>query len=166
LHHVSLHHPLSRGRRFGDTAMMKKTGFEMSDPRLAPINAYIIDDSGDRTEFPTGAHRDMQTGKGRFDLIPDLTSAALAIHYEKGCEKYGDRNWEKGIPIATYFNSAERHMKKFKMGWMGENHLISAIWNLYCAYETILRIQLGKLDFSLYNLPDKVTLPIPWSETE
>ena len=31
---------------------------------------YQILDSGDRTEFETGAVRDMRLGKGRMDLIP------------------------------------------------------------------------------------------------
>ena len=30
----------------------------------------VIKDSGDRTQFESGAVRDMRTGKGRFDLIP------------------------------------------------------------------------------------------------
>ena len=29
-----------------------------------------IKDSGDRTQFDTGAVRDMHTGKGRMDLLP------------------------------------------------------------------------------------------------
>lgn len=31
---------------------------------------HSIKDSGDRTQFKTGAVRDMRTGKGRFDLVP------------------------------------------------------------------------------------------------
>ena len=30
----------------------------------------MIKDSGDRTEFSSGAVRDMHAGKGRFDLLP------------------------------------------------------------------------------------------------
>lgn len=30
----------------------------------------MIKDSGDRTEFETGAKRDMHAGKGRMDLLP------------------------------------------------------------------------------------------------
>ena len=35
-----------------------------------------IKDSGDRTEFTTGAVRDMHEGKGRFDLIPACVEVA------------------------------------------------------------------------------------------
>jgi len=112
-----------------------------------------IKDSGARTEFQTGAVRDAQGGKGRFDLLPKMTIWALAKHYEKGCQKYGDRNWEKGIPIQNYMDSAQRHLTKFELGFTDENHLMSALWNIACAYETLLRIKLGVLPNELDNLP-------------
>jgi len=123
---------------------------------------YVIKDSGERTEFSTGAVRDLQNGKGRFDLVPMQTLRALAIHYEKGCQKYGDRNWENGITIHTYLNSAMRHTAQSIDGRDDENHLIAAIWNLFCAYQTILWIQSGKLPKELYDLPRKITLPDPY----
>jgi len=120
---------------------------------------YKIKDSGKRTEFGTGAVRDLRGGKGRFDLLPPSAIKALAIHYEKGCQKYGDRNWEKGIPIHTFLDSAARHLFQLIDGRDDENHLIAAIWNLMSAYETILRIQRGELPKKLYDLPKKVELP-------
>jgi hypothetical protein len=120
--------------------------------------SYEIKDSGERRRFETGAQRDIQAGKGRFDLIPPRTLRALAIHYEKGCQKYGDRNWEKGIPAHSFFDSAVRHVYEFLEGKGEENHLISAIWNLFCLYETILRIQEGELPGELYDLPVEVKL--------
>lgn len=124
---------------------------------------YTIKDSGQRTEFKTGAVRDLQTGKGRFDLIPMATLRALAIHYEKGCLKYGDRNWEKGIFIHTFLNSAMRHLAQVIDGKDDENHLIAAIWNLFCAYQTILWIQSGELPPELYDMPKKIKLPNPYN---
>lgn len=42
------------------------------------IPAQIIKDSGDRTEFETGAVRDMREGKGRCDLMPlDVVASVL-----------------------------------------------------------------------------------------
>lgn len=89
-----------------------------------------IADSGDRTEFQTGAVRDMHEGKGRFDLLPMCVLMRLAKHYENGCLKYGDRNWEKGIPCHSFADSAMRHLVKYMDGWKDEDHLIAAIWNL------------------------------------
>jgi hypothetical protein len=124
---------------------------------------YTIKDSGERREFGTGAVRDMSSGKGRFDLIPWRVIRALAIHYEKGCKKYGDRNWEKGIPVGSFLDSAMRHLAQVIDGRDDENHLVAALWNVVCAYETILRTQDGSLPVDLYNLPKKIKLPDPYS---
>jgi len=113
----------------------------------------VIKDSGARTEFNTGAVRDIQSSKGRMDLLPKMTLLALARHYEEGCKKYGDRNWEKGIPASRMLDSAERHLLKFELGMTDENHLIAAIWNAVSLYETLLRVELGILPKELNDLP-------------
>lgn len=87
-------------------------------------------DSGERTEFLTGAVRDMHEGKGRFDLLPMCVLMRLAKHYEKGALKYEERNWEKGIDAHSFADSAFRHLVKYMDGWNDEDHLIAAIWNL------------------------------------
>jgi len=124
---------------------------------------YEIKDSGQRRKFETGAVRDMSSGKGRFDLIPMDVLRALAIHFELGCIKYGERNFEKGIPVSSFLDSAMRHLAQVIDGIDdGENHLVASIWNLFVAYQTILRVQNGKLPKELYNLPRKITLPDPY----
>jgi len=97
-----------------------------------PVSAPVILDSGERRDFGTGAVRDMAEGKGRFDLLPMCSLMRLAKHYENGCSKYGERNWEKGIPSHSYADSAMRHLVKYLDGWDDEDHLIAAIWNLMC----------------------------------
>ena len=89
-----------------------------------------IRDSGDRTEFESGAVRDMHEGKGRCDLLPMCVLLRLAKHYEAGAKKYKERNWEQGIPAHSFVDSALRHIFKYMDGWEDEDHLISAIWNL------------------------------------
>lgn len=98
--------------------------------KLALGGGKMIKDSGERTQFESGAVRDMHEGKGRFDLLPMCVLMRLARHYESGCLKYGDRNWEKGIPCHSYADSAMRHIVKYMDGWTDEDHLIAAIWNL------------------------------------
>ena len=71
---------------------------------------YTLHDSGGRQQFVTGAVRDRQAGKGRFDLLPALAVTRLARHFEKGAAKYGDRNWEQGIPLSRFLDSALRHL--------------------------------------------------------
>lgn len=96
----------------------------------------MIKDSGNRTEFETGAVRDMAQGKGRCDLLPPLALLRLARHFEAGAEKYGDRNWEKGIPLHSFIDSAIRHVLRYMAGHDDEDHLCAAAWNLICAMET------------------------------
>jgi len=82
-----------------------------------------VKDSGERQEFYTGAVRDREVGKGRFDLLPAYALTRLAKHYENGAKKYCDRNWEKGMPLSRYLDSAMRHLVKYLGGSREEDHL-------------------------------------------
>lgn len=144
-----------------------------------------IKDSGDRTEFETGAVRDMREGKGRCDLMPLEVLARMfdrhdgkngvfdhlvffkntnsthhlvkaldrfaldtygkiekeaystmflevAKHFEDGAKKYGENNWQKGIPAKFYLDSAIRHYLKWLRGDKDEPHDRAFVWNLMC----------------------------------
>lgn len=136
-------------------------------------------DSGERREFPTGAVRDIQEGKGRCDLLPmdvigeltmdlvitrvadfmvtgdrgylnlalvafipkrdwDIPTMLLEVskHFEEGCQKYGDNNWQKGIPVRCYIDSAVRHYLKYSRGDDDEPHDRAFCWNILCAIWT------------------------------
>ena len=98
----------------------------------------MITDSGERTEFATGALRDMHTGKGQFDLLPWNAIWEVAKHCENGALKYGEHNVDKGIPVHSLIDSAIRHTAKFWLGWEDEPHLTAACWNLLWALEMML----------------------------
>ena len=66
----------------------------------------MIKDSGDRTEFETGAKRDMHAGKGRMDLLPWYGIMEVSKHCEEGALKYGEHNVDKGIPLHSLLDSA------------------------------------------------------------
>ena len=93
----------------------------------------MIKDSGNRTEFVTGAKRDIQHGKGRMDLLPWYGIMEVSKHCEEGAEKYGEHNVDKGIPLHSLCDSAARHLAKFISGEMDEDHLRAACWNLLWA---------------------------------
>ena len=153
-------------------------------PNLHVDIGCIIKDSGDRTQFESGAVRDMREGKGRCDLMPlevvaeivceklgrdpilfDIScfldkddeqgtawlKAALdnfadkayggqrttmflevAKHFEEGAKKYGENNWQKGIPAKCYIDSAVRHYLKWLRGDKDEPHDRAFVWNLMC----------------------------------
>lgn len=91
---------------------------------------YELKDSGARQEFETGAKRDTQDGKPRFSLITPFGLERVAWIYTEGAKKYGDNNWQKGIPFSRYLDSAERHLMMFKQGHLDEDHIAQAVWNL------------------------------------
>ena len=145
----------------------------------AKVGVLAIKDSGDRTEFETGAVRDMREGKGRCDLMPlevvawmlggdnpdsivysisrfmknrkteflydalnTFTAAyhnqmetmflEVAKHFEEGAKKYGENNWQKGIPVHCYIDSAVRHYLKWLRGDNDEPHDRAFVWNIMC----------------------------------
>lgn len=147
----------------------------------------MILDSGNRREYATGAVRDRQTGKGRFDLVPiDVVAqfyhgdqvlqnialyihdddtqhlyAALAVfaplafgnrdtmmlevakHFEEGAAKYGENNWQKGLPVSDYLDSAMRHYFKWRRHDRDENHHSAFVWNIMCG--------IWEADFHVYK---------------
>lgn len=60
----------------------------------------------------------------------------VAKHFEDGCAKYGEHNWEKGIPLHSYIDSAVRHYLKYRRGDTDERHDRAVLWNLMCAIWT------------------------------
>lgn len=68
----------------------------------------------------------------------DSSTALLEIskHFEDGSIKYGDRNWEKGIDIHCFIDSAVRHYLKFRRGDTDEPHDRAFAWNILCAMWT------------------------------
>ena len=109
----------------------------------------VIQDSGARKHFGTGAVRDISVGKGKPCLLPWEPMLRLAQHYEAGAEKYASRNWEKGIPLSSFQNSAWNHVMKWLAGWLDEDHESAAMWNIAGYIWTRERIIDGTLPLSL-----------------
>lgn len=89
-----------------------------------------IKDSGERTEFSTGAVRDMHAGKGDMASIPWEAVLRLSRHYENGADKYERWNFRKGIPVSSFIDSACRHLAKYQCGQDDEDHLAAAAFNV------------------------------------
>lgn len=99
----------------------------------------MIKDSGNRREFETGAVRDIQEGKGRFDLMPWAALMEVAKHCENGAKKYGLHNVDKGLPTSSFADSGIRHLAKWLDGWTDEPHLLAAAWNILWAIQTEIK---------------------------
>lgn len=114
---------------------------------------YETKDSGERQKFDTGAQRDVQTGKPRYDLIPLGGLERIAGLYARGAEKYDDDNWKKGIPYSRCYASMFRHMMQFMQGDTTEDHLAAVAWNSLAImhYEDTERIELDDRESKLWS---------------
>ena len=82
------------------------------------------------TQWETGAIRDSQDGKARYDLIDPGFLLRLAEVMREGAEHYAEFNWVKGIPSQRYMASLLRHIEKYRAGDRSEDHPAKAAFNL------------------------------------
>ena len=87
------------------------------------------------TKFVTGASRDTG-GKGRCDLLPHSALLRVARHMENSLADHEERNWERGLPMHCFLDSAMRHVFKYMDGMVDEDHLAAAATNLLMALWT------------------------------
>lgn len=71
-------------------------------------------------------------------IFPDIHTLLLEVskQFEDGAAKYGDNNWQKGIPINVYIDSGVRHYLKHLRGDQDEPHDRAFAWNMVCAIWT------------------------------
>lgn len=60
----------------------------------------------------------------------------VSRHFEDGANKYGEYNWQKGIPVNCYIDSAVRHYLKWLRGDTDEPHDRAFVWNILCCIWT------------------------------
>ena len=89
------------------------------------------------TQFPSGAVRSADADDVRYDLITPVGLRRLAETCAEGAAKYGDVNWQKGIPASQMLNHAIRHLYLWLAGDDREDHLAHAAWNILgvCHFE-------------------------------
>jgi len=88
---------------------------------------------GTTAKFGTGAVRSDTVEAFRYDLVSPIGLREVARACAEGAEKYGDWNWEKGMPVHDLLNHAIAHIYEFLSGDRGEPHLGHAAWNLLAA---------------------------------
>lgn len=62
----------------------------------------------------------------------------VSKHFEEGAKKYGEYNWQKGIPTRCYIDSAVRHYLKYLRGDKDEPHDRAFVWNILCCIWTCI----------------------------
>lgn len=117
----------------------------------------ILQASGEKTKFDTGAQRDQCQDKGRFDLDSPIVRQRMALLLEKGAKHYGERNWEKGIKISHLINSTMRHLTQFQAKMEDEDHACQAAFNIMAAIHTLALIEAGVVS---PDVDDRVAVPL------
>lgn len=72
------------------------------------------------------------------------TLLEVSKHFEEGAKKYGEYNWQKGIPVHCYIDSAVRHYLKWLRGDEDEPHDRAFVWNILCCIWTLKHIGEGE----------------------
>lgn len=88
------------------------------------------------------------------DLLSPVFVRRMARHLENGAVKYGDRNWELGQPLSTYWDSANRHGWSVMEGKTDEDHEAAWAWNVMAFMHTRAAINAGHLPKELDDMPD------------
>ena len=83
-----------------------------------------------KQKYETGAEREENNDKGRFDLLPPKAVLRVAKRFQEGAKKYSDNNWEKGMPEWRFIDSALRHIFQHMENKNNEDHLAAACANL------------------------------------
>jgi hypothetical protein len=80
---------------------------------------------------------------GTLEVFADLVNwnfptmfLEVSKHFEAGAKKYGEYNWQKGIPTHCYIDSAVRHYLKWLRGDKDEPHDRAFVWNILCCIWT------------------------------
>jgi hypothetical protein len=105
-------------------------GVEEADSVLMCIHNFVI---GNATSYLYDA---VELGRNIIGVDINTMILDLAKHFESGAKKYGERNWQKGIPVRCYIDSAVRHYLKFLRGDQDEPHDRAFMWNIVCAIWT------------------------------
>lgn len=91
--------------------------------------------SGSPMQVDGGVKHD--AGKARWDLLPYNAVTEVVEVFTYGAQKYGDRNWEKGIASDRFLAAAMRHIVARVEGRRcetdvesGQYHLAHAVANL------------------------------------
>lgn len=92
---------------------------------LRGINDGMYDEVYDDAMQLLGLHCAASYANDPYTMILEV-----AKHYQDGAKKYGDRNWEKGLPLWSCIDSAYRHFCKMMRGDTDEPHDRAYTWNL------------------------------------
>lgn len=82
-------------------------------------------------KYKSGAKRDGNSSKPFIHNIKGYSRIRYGFHMTKGANKYGDGNWEKGLPTECYLESIDRHLAYYMEGDRSEDHLSALLFGIF-----------------------------------
>ena len=104
------------------------------DPVLLNMNYFI--DLGDENYL----YDVLESFKNLLNVDLETIFLEVSKHFEEGALKYGEYNWQKGIPTHCYVDSAVRHYLKYLRGDDDERHDRAFVWNILCCIWTCVHL--------------------------
>lgn len=119
---------IQEGKGRCDLLPLDVAGSMLTNPTLVRIGEFVN----------TGAVMHLYQVLSMCNLFNDKTTMLLEVskHFEEGAAKYGEYNWQHGIPVRCYIDSAVRHYLKHLRGDTDEPHDRAFVWNIMCCIWT------------------------------
>ncbi len=107
------------------------------EPEFKPLgNSSIVKDKyvGEGLDairqFSSGAKRDSNANKPFVHNLKAYTRIRFGYHMTKNATRYGDKNWELGMPTDQYLESVDRHLAQYLSGDRSEDHLSAILFGI------------------------------------
>ncbi len=121
---------IQEGKGRCDLMPLTVVGNILNNPTLCYVYEFIL--TGEPHLL-----RDVLTSSGVYH-DPYTMFLEVSKHFEEGAKKYGEHNWQKGIPTHCYIDSAVRHYLKWLRGDNDEPHDRAFVWNILCCIWTCI----------------------------
>lgn len=132
---------ISEGKGRADLLPLAVAGILLERPVLCYIEDYVWNGNVQSLYTALKIHLGTNTNELAAGMLD------VALQYEAGCKKYGNRNWQLGQNLHCYIDSGVRHFLKHLRGDTDEPHGRAFVWNILGAIWTHM------------NKPELVDLP-------
>lgn len=122
---------IQEGKGRCDLLPLDVVGFYMDDGCIYFIDAFKRDGNIDHLYSALASSANELGYSTSSDIFLEVSK-----HFEEGAKKYGEYNWQKGIPTHCYIDSAVRHYLKYLRGDTDEPHDRAFVWNILCCIWT------------------------------
>lgn len=119
---------IQEGKGRCDLMPLNVVGHVLSNPTFSYIHNFTLTGSVDYLYAAL-------TSSGIYN-DPYTMFLEVSKHFEDGAKKYGENNWQKGLPTQCYVDSATRHYLKYLRGDKDEPHDRAFVWNILCCIWT------------------------------